>query len=323
MCNLIRMDLGADWIEDIMNHSRKITKYQSLSNEGAIITTFEYPDKDTVIRIHENRISKKKTREIVKYDDDGNPISSILFLFANNEWQKFVESQYSYNSEKNIKYCCRTRFLENENIIIEKSETHSLKTEKFLKIIYTNQETNHQSIEEFKYDNCGREVEFLMYDIRNDELLNVLKTTNEFDNNIVVYSVFSTIDIESNEWSITSKTTTETLPQKLIQITEFFEDGILTSKEKQIKYLNSSKQIDEILVSEWSDNSWRLISKIRYVYSNQYLKRESLFSFKKNTWAPVEKTEYENLDGFITKKICFEKCDRIWVKTSEQLYEYI
>ena len=323
MCNLIRIDLGANWKDEIFNYSKKIKKFQMRSETVSSVTTFDYTDNGVVNEIYENLISKKKTREIVKYDKNGNPSSSTLYSFANNEWLKSVENQYSYNSEKNIKYCCRTRFQENGNIIIEKSETHSLKTEKLLKTIHTNRETNHQSIEEFKYDNCGREVEFLMYDIRNDELFNFLKTTNEFNNNIEIYSVFSTKNKESNEWLIISKTITESLPQKLIQITEYFEDRILASKEKQIKYLNSSKQIDEILTSEWSDNSWRLISKIKYEYSNKYLSRESRFSFKNNAWDSDEKTEYENLDGFITKKICFEKYDITWVKTSEQLYEYI
>jgi hypothetical protein len=323
MFNLIRIDLGADWQDDIFSYSKKVKKFQMRSKTVSFVTKFDYTDNGAVNKIYENLISKKKTREVVKYDEDGNPTSSTLCSFVNNEWYKIEESQYSYNSEKNIKYCCRTCFQDNGNNIVEKSETHTLKTEKLLKKIHTNRETNHQSIEEFKYDNCGREVEFLMYDIRNGELLNVLKTTNEFSNNIEIYSAFSTKNKESNEWSMISKTITESLPEKLIQITEYFEDGILASKEKQIKYLNSSKQVDEILASDWSDNSWRLISKIKHEYSNKYLKREFHFSFNKNTWAAIEKTEYENLDGFITKKRCFEKNDRTWVKTSEQLYEYI
>lgn len=184
----------------------------------------------------------------MKYDEERNLVSSTLFSYANNEWHKLEESKYSYNPEENITCCCRTRFLKKGNKIIGKSETQILKTEKILKEIFTNKETNHQSIEEFKYDNYGREIEFQIYDIRNNKKNNVLKTTNEFNNNIEIYSMFSTKNKESNEWSIISKTVTESFPDEIVQITDYFEDAVLDSKEKQIKCLNSSKQIIETLI---------------------------------------------------------------------------
>jgi len=323
MYNLIKIDLGANWKDEIFKYSKKIINYQSSSTTEPLVTKFEYPDRNTVIKESENRISQNRTREIVKYDENRKPVLSTFFSFLNNEWHKVVESKYSYNLEENITYCFRTQFPENGNQIIEKSETRILKTDKFLKKIITNKETNRQSIEEFKYDNCGRETEFVMYDIQNGLQINVLKTTNEFDNNIEIYSVFSTKNKESNEWSIISKTVTESFPDKITQVSEHFENENLASKEKQTKKLNDSNQVKEILISEMIENKWKFITKIEYQYCNKYLKSETILNFENNTFVPVEKTEYENSDGFITKKICLEKDDKSWIKTSEQSYEYI
>jgi hypothetical protein len=323
MCKFNNINLAANWKEELLNHPKKITNYQSLSTEESFATTFEYPNNNTVIRINENQISHNKTREIVKYDENRNPISSSLFSYLNNEWQKLEENQYSYNSKENIKNCKRIRFPQNGNNIIEKSETQTLKTEKSLKKIITNKETNHQSIEEFTFDNYDREIEFMMYEIHNDEQINVLKTTNQFDNNIEIYSVFSTKSKESNEWSLISKTVTESFPDEMTQITEYFDNERLTSKERQIKYLNNSKQITEIQNLEMIENKWELITKVKNEYSNKYLKRKITFNFEDNNLVPVEKTEYENTDGFISKKICFEIDDKNCIKTSEQLYEYL
>ena len=322
MCNLIEVDLSSNW-KELFNHSKKIIKYQSLSREESFVTTFEYPNNDTVIRINENQISHYKTREIVKYDETKNPTSSTLFSLTNNNWHKLEENQYSYNSKENIKYCKRIRFPKNGNKIIERSETRTLKSEINLKTIFTNIETNNQSIEEFAFDNHGREIEFKMYEIQNDEKMNVLKTTNQFDNNVEIYSVFSTKSKESNEWSLISKTVTESFPDEMTQITEYFDNERLTSKERQIKYLNNSKQITEIQNLEMIENKWELITKVKNEYSNKYLKRKITFNFEDNNLVPVEKTEYENTDGFISKKICFEIDDKNCIKTSEQLYEYL
>lgn len=323
MCNLIRIDLGANWKEEILKYSKKIVKYQSNSKTESFIIKFEYPDIKTVVKVNENLISQNMTREIVDSGKDRKPVSSTLFSFINNEWHTLEESQYSYNPEENITSCCRTRFPKNVNKIIEKSETQILKTEKKLKKIITNKETNHQSIEEFTYDDHGREIEFVMYDILNSEQMIVLKTTNSFNENAEIYSVFSTKSKDSNEWSIISKTIIESLPDEITQITEYLENDTLSSKVKQIKYLNNSNQLREILIYELIKNKWKLITKIEYEYSNKYLKSENILNFEDNNFVPVEKTEYENLDGYITKRICFEKDDRNWVKTSEQLYEYI
>lgn len=323
MCKLNKINLAANWKEEFFNHPKKITSYQSLSSEKSFVTTFEYPDNNTVIKISENLISHNKTREIVKYDGNRNPVLSSLYSYLNNEWHKLEENQYSYNSKENIRNCKRIRFPKKGKAIIENSETLELKTKNTLKKIITNRETNYQSIEEFKFDNFGQEIEFQMYDIQNGKKMNVLKTTNQFDNNIEIYSVFSTKSKESNEWSLISKTVTESFPDETTQITECFDNEKLTSKERQIKYLNNSKQIIEIQNFEIIENKWELITKIKNEYSDKYLKRKITFNFEDNNLIPVEKTEYENTDGFITKKICFEADDKNWIKTSEQLYEYI
>ena len=318
MCELIKIGSGS-YKKNILSFSKKIIKSSSISENRHIVTKYEYPNKGIVIKMILNKIAKTKTRYIAEFNDNKELLRTSVSFFENCSWFKSVESQYSYNLKKDIKYCIRTRFLKNGDIITEKSEDQIIKTDKFLKEISTNKNTNDQSINEYKYDDSGREVEFQMYSIKGGERMNTIKTTNQFENNIEVYSVFSAKSKESSEWSLMFKTTTESLPHKLIHITDDYVNRV---KEKRIQYINDSYKTSKIISSEFIDNNWKLTVKTEYEYTNKYLSKEQYFVYENNLWIIKEKTEYENIDGFLTKEVQFNKEGQNWIKICDKLFEY-
>lgn len=319
MCKFTKIDLASNWVEKILTYPKQIIESSSVSENENLISTFEYPNERTVIRTDFNEISKTKTQHIVEFNEYKEPLKISVFFFINNNWVKSEETQYTYNPKENLKYCIRTRFSKDQNVIVEKSKIQIFKTDKSLKKITTFKDTSNQSVEEFKYDDSDREIEFQMYDIHDGERKNVLKTTNQFENNIENYSVFSTKDIESNKWLMTSKTVTEVFPDKSIQITDEYVNN---SKEKHVKYFNDSEQLLKNISYDFVENEWKLDAKTEYEYSHNYLSKEIYFSFENDVWILEGKTEFENLGGYLTKEISFNKKGQSWLKFSEKLYEY-
>lgn len=315
--------LKLDNWKEILNNSKKIKQYKYLSEKWCTIVTFEYPDNWTIIRTSENCISNNKTRSIVKYNENLMLLSETVYLFKNEKWGMKSESKYSYNKSKNVELCTRKWVDKNGKILIDKSEIQELRTKTSYKEIMTIIGPNNQSITEIKFDNEGREIEFLMYDVQAGERLNTLRTTNQYKKNKKIYSVFSADDKNPNEWNIMTKRVDESFPDKVIYITKYYENMILSGQEKETHFFNNSGQITKIQITELIDNNWQYISKIEYEYFKKYVKSELNYIYKDDSWVLNEKSEYENVEGFLTKKICYEKDNNKWDKILEISYEYI
>jgi hypothetical protein len=320
MCKLIEIDLGEKWKDDIFKYSKRINKFSYRSGTEYINTTFDYPDKNTVIRNRINENSHNKSREIAKYDNNRKLLSAAFYEFNNNEWLKTEEDFYSYDFEDSTKIFERKQFQNKGNRIIEEFVEQTFKSDKSLKEIITFKEANHQSIAEYKFDDYDRELEFLMYDIYGNKQENVLKSTTKYFDNSEINSLFSTRIDGSNEWLLISRSFTKYLLNKEIIVTVNFTNN---SKKKEIKYFNELKQITRIDFFNFIDNIWEKVSIIENEYLNNFLSKETSFSPEKEKLCKNSKIEFDNIDGLITHKTIYSYINNRWVEFSKSIFEFM